>query len=384
MARQKIELERSELKLNKLNSQLDELDQEQVQRERTPSLLYDGKTFDQWQELWKTELKTEKRTECIQALAAFARAGHGEPAVEAILDVAAEYDFSSYDDSPEGKLKQNLLELLSQRLPASLWLPPLLERYETEPNRWTWLAKNLFSRLYTLDPQARSQLLLLVDTNQDLGREAVAALVRSDQELKQTETAEISRRYLTGDKPSPQILVMLGYRNLDLIPEQFELLFHENSEVRQLARRVLSDQRSTSQQDVLKVVGKLLQVLDDPKQFEKHIYAIRALGKISEALSSLKPGGDQIIRSERKRISATLSKIARYGDENLLAPAVYARRKYVSERLPVTLADLADGDNSISDDRRSLLTDEPTMEKLLAEEAQIMNSSEYLRGGGIF
>jgi len=98
-----------------------------------PSLLYDGKTFAQWRSLWKNELKTEKRTEAIQALAAFGRAGNGKEAAEAVLDVAGEYDFMRGDSSePIQNLKIAITQALhgNDGIPADDWIPLLLHRLE--------------------------------------------------------------------------------------------------------------------------------------------------------------------------------------------------------------------------------------------------------------
>ena len=49
--------------------------------------------------LWKTELRTEKRTEAIKALATFGANGYGKEAAEAILEVAGQYDWESIGDN---------------------------------------------------------------------------------------------------------------------------------------------------------------------------------------------------------------------------------------------------------------------------------------------
>ncbi|MCC7475393.1 MAG: hypothetical protein IT425_08360, partial [Pirellulales bacterium] len=41
------------------------------------SLRYNGKPFQEWQQLWRTELSTENRLEAVKAIAAFGRAGYG-------------------------------------------------------------------------------------------------------------------------------------------------------------------------------------------------------------------------------------------------------------------------------------------------------------------
>jgi beta-lactamase regulating signal transducer with metallopeptidase domain len=69
------------------------------------NLTYDGKDFDYWRRTWRTELKIERRTEAIRALAAFGASGYGREAAEAILDVVkAYYREDLRQETPEGQL----------------------------------------------------------------------------------------------------------------------------------------------------------------------------------------------------------------------------------------------------------------------------------------
>ena len=98
------------------------------------TVLYDGKTFDQWRHLWKTELRTENRIECIKALAAFGRAGKGKEAAETILEIVKQYDWHRISSgSPLGRLKMAAIEALGgedhgqgvEAIPTDDWLPVL-------------------------------------------------------------------------------------------------------------------------------------------------------------------------------------------------------------------------------------------------------------------
>ena len=114
-----------------------ELRQESLdaQQEKS-SLRYDGKTFDEWQTAWKTELSTEKRLEAVKARAAFGANGYGKQAAEAILDIAGQYDWSSGvgNDSPVDALRTACLRAfgcswsgaVAQRLPTDDAVPVLL------------------------------------------------------------------------------------------------------------------------------------------------------------------------------------------------------------------------------------------------------------------
>ena len=86
----KLMVEAQQTEVEAIQRQLD------AELERATQILYDGKTFDQWRSEWKNELKTEKRIEAIKALAAFGHAGYGQEAAEAILEIAAAYDWISF------------------------------------------------------------------------------------------------------------------------------------------------------------------------------------------------------------------------------------------------------------------------------------------------
>ena len=127
-----------------------------------PTLLYDGKTFEQWQNQWKTELKVDNRVECIKALVAFGRAGRGEEATKAIFEVAREYNyFSGFDDS-EGisNLRKAVVSALNDYggLPAVDWLPLLTERLEQEPEQWSYLASQVLSSIQKHTPEIDQRL----------------------------------------------------------------------------------------------------------------------------------------------------------------------------------------------------------------------------------
>ncbi len=98
------------------------------------NLRYDGKSFDEWRGVWKTELSTEKRLEAVKALAAFGRAGYGKEATEAILDVAGEYDFTNeHNDSSDDPLRTVVYESLRTKVPAKEWQPLLRARLRKRP-----------------------------------------------------------------------------------------------------------------------------------------------------------------------------------------------------------------------------------------------------------
>jgi beta-lactamase regulating signal transducer with metallopeptidase domain/Flp pilus assembly protein TadD len=142
---------------------------------------YDGKTFDEWRDALRYELKDDRRVSAMVALAAFARAGRGRDAAEAILDVASEYDFSVVGDEagpfdPGPGLQSITLELFTHprtsTIPAPDWLPLLAERLAADPAKWRPLAMRLFERLQTDEPKL---LKLLQDLSHSDDRELAKA-----------------------------------------------------------------------------------------------------------------------------------------------------------------------------------------------------------------
>jgi hypothetical protein len=56
-------------------------------------LRYDGKSFEEWQELLETELKPERRAEAMKAFGMFGLKGYSEEAARSIIEVTRNYQF---------------------------------------------------------------------------------------------------------------------------------------------------------------------------------------------------------------------------------------------------------------------------------------------------
>ncbi|MBN2023604.1 MAG: HEAT repeat domain-containing protein [Pirellulales bacterium] len=101
--------------------------------------MYDGLAFFQWKSIWRRELKPERRTEAVRAMAAFAGSGKGPEAVREIVEMMREYDVSMIGDNAVGKLKQAAINAFSTsgvdgfRVPPATALPVLCEELETGP-----------------------------------------------------------------------------------------------------------------------------------------------------------------------------------------------------------------------------------------------------------
>ena len=59
-----------------------------------PSLLYDGKTFNQWKASWRRDLSPELLAKAVRAFVAFANAGKDKDAIDEIFAIVAEYDWT--------------------------------------------------------------------------------------------------------------------------------------------------------------------------------------------------------------------------------------------------------------------------------------------------
>ncbi len=170
------------------------------------SLRYDGKTFDEWRMLWRTELKTERRTEAIRALAAFGRAGYGKEATEAILEVVKEYDWTFIDGSPVGNLKNTLLSAFTGLEPEMLtvdpiqlddWLPVLKDAILSDDKRVIAFAGYVFPlslrTIFHLKPEEKLHKKIVV-TLQQIGPKAVPwflpYLLRSDEMERAEQNAD--------------------------------------------------------------------------------------------------------------------------------------------------------------------------------------------------
>jgi HEAT repeat protein len=90
-------------------------------------LRYDGKTFAQWREEWRTELKPERREEAIAAFRVFAANGFGPEAAQVIIEVMRSYDIGVSDkhDRAENNLKSTAIHAFN-RIDSEDALPALI------------------------------------------------------------------------------------------------------------------------------------------------------------------------------------------------------------------------------------------------------------------
>ncbi len=230
-----------------------------------PTLLYDGRTFDQWKEDWKTELKTENRIEAIEALRAFGRAGLGKQATEAILEVAEPYQFNVWGDSDGEKgLVTAIVHAFggsdgNPPVPAKASLPILVERLKQHPKHYKWLVWHALTGVKPTDDELSPLLAqLAAEGDSDLREMGLYALLRIDPDIELQETRNSVTKNLTDDDTSVAMAAASGLVKSDqrgfrggggvqstvtlrsLMPELLPQLFHDEFNIRKNARRVLS------------------------------------------------------------------------------------------------------------------------------------------------
>lgn len=282
------EARHAKLQVQRLQAKIKDLQQESTR------LLYDNRTFHEWRSLWKNELKTEKRTEAIKALAAFGRAGYGREAAEAILDVAGQYDFRKVGSSQE-KLYESIQGALYRSIPTELWLPILLERYQADPTTWAWFTTESFDLLQLNSPEsaARRTLLELANGRQEvLRRAAIGALARAPADDPQVvELVELlirsenphdikmGIRLLKADRASYDEAGSASRSKIRSIPALTNALTHPIKNVRGTSRYKL---QSLSNEESTQIVAALLERLDKVEDEQEVVAIVRALAAIGK------------------------------------------------------------------------------------------------------
>lgn len=323
----KLDLKRATLQVERAQLELSSLSESKNTPKQQPStLLYDNKTFDQWRTLWKNELKTERRTEAIKAMAAFGRAGYGKEAAEAILDVAGEYDFHMIDGSAEGKLKDQVLEIFNNKrgksLDAELWLPELLQRYKADPKKWKWLTSQSIWRMSyrpSLDEFARQQLIELVKSDDaHLRFAAVSGLAKVD--VKDAELAQLAEALTSAaetEKAKHGLYLMLhnpnpgsfggggGYGGgqpsvqLRSIPAMLHALTHPDQEFLRQAREYLP---RLEENTARVIVAAFIKRLESASNDKERIVAIRTLAALSAYAESALPILKKFVESDSQEL----------------------------------------------------------------------------------
>ena len=289
----------------------------------TATFLYDGKTFEQWRDLWKLELNPERRAEAINALAAFGRSGRGQEAADAILEVAGEYPDSYSPTSAEGKLLK-AIDAAVARMPAEQWMPQVLERIDsskgTTKELWQRRAIQFLRSTKDVRPEARTLAAKFAEADDAQLLGAVSYyLLRNDQKLSDPLTVELVRKALRRESPNyGDILVLLNCRRLDEIPEQIDLLVRRPG-ARAFLEPMIYGHGTPSRSTEL--FAPLLEVLQDPKRGDDRIGALRVLRGLHQALNYPRN------KEARQHVADQLNAILINGPDELLPAAIMTSAK---------------------------------------------------------
>ncbi len=298
------------------------------------ALRYDGKTFDQWRTAWRTELSTEKRLEAVKALAAFGANGYGKEAAEAILDVAAQYDWTSIGaDEGSDALQVACIRAFGgdwpfsggpvpQKIPPADVLPWATKVVQSGTRQQklflTYVLANIEGDSIDLrvklsrdkDAAIREYALgslpslVKVPANEQLSSRVRDSILSKDPDEAM---AAISKTFQP--KRPPESGATFVY-----VPEITSALFSSHEQVRKYARNAIQFAKDDHATTLLK---ELSAVLDDPKRKDQRIEAIRALATLGK---NAKPATEkllQLAKSDNQSISiAAVNALSRILDNS--------------------------------------------------------------------
>jgi beta-lactamase regulating signal transducer with metallopeptidase domain len=294
---------------------------------------YDGKTFNEWRDVWRSELSTDKRIDAVKALAAFGANGYGKEAADTILEVVQQLDWTDIDNSSAGKLKIACVDAFTNgnsvggyHIDFNDWLPLVVERLHADQKPTNAFAAYLFDQFYgahnvekllelTHDAKMRSLALLSLRKDPMLQDERVVTRIR--QMLGEAETpSEVLKQLLPMLVVPAQSSHNLGNQGqLRFVPEFEPLLFHADSEVRRAAR---ADLVHIQPSDAPQLVERLLAVIGDDARRADRIEAIRALAAMGPEARTAQSAMEEIIKTQPRdeQIASALCLKRILGDTN--------------------------------------------------------------------
>jgi hypothetical protein len=272
-------------------------------------LRYDGKYFDEWRENSRTELSTDRRLQAVKALAAFARAGYGKEALEAILDIAGEYDFRRRvsRNSVEGQLWSEIMNSLASRssIDPTIAFSMLLDRFGKSPEKWQGLLSSFLARQPKLEGSALEQVRALFEHEEaDVRSAALRAIVGNDPvgsaglltaalddpgiQATALDLLAAAERQRTDQEQGATATAAIA----DFPIEDFMSVLFRSDPARPnpdggMTAFVLLPRLAT--ETAAKLAAALTEVLNDPEREADHITAVRAIGAIGRKAVDAKP-----------------------------------------------------------------------------------------------
>jgi HEAT repeat protein len=169
---------------------------------RREALRYDGKSFDEWAEDLRTELKPERRIEAITALAAFGVNGYGREAASTIVALCKPQDPKATDDDPDTQaLLVKAAEAL-RRIGGAEASPVLVDSVKDLNVAVRRFAVVMLATAFNQVPASATAALVraALDEDKEVRRGAVIALVKTegDRSLLQRTLTEVglTRRFV--------------------------------------------------------------------------------------------------------------------------------------------------------------------------------------------
>jgi hypothetical protein len=176
---------------------------------------------------------------------------------------------------------------------------------------------------------------------------SVLALARGDRELQNDQIVNLIRTHLKSDPPHTAILFATRFHHLNRLPEQLDLLFHDDYDVRTTAQQALV----TQPQMVAKpeVYRRLVALLEDSTRADDHRRAVELLGQ--SAVFFL----NGPVAPMKQQVVDELSKIVMEGDASLVPAAIKSLVQLDAEDERSVLNGFIEKEDELPEERRKLL-----------------------------
>lgn len=238
------------------------------------SLRYDGRTFDEWHRELLIELKTERRVEALNALAAFAPHGFARETAEAVLEAKGYSDFVS-DNWNRSKFTSTAVSVFV-RLDTAKALSVLLKALDTGTSNDRAFACRVLSFLW--EKTHRTELIAsqkpimdaLIASSRDRDYRVRVVSLRTAETIVPLGDTLLERLREAFHDDSPYVVMAaVSHRGLVvpetapdwIVPECLKLTRHESRFVRYCGYELLAASIAGEPKNTEKVMPRLLEVL---------------------------------------------------------------------------------------------------------------------------
>ncbi|MBI3838843.1 MAG: HEAT repeat domain-containing protein [Planctomycetia bacterium] len=252
------------------------------------TIRYNGQDFDAWAEELRDDLSPERRTDAIQALAAFGANGYGPQAAAQIIEAMRGYSVWMIDASAEGKLKSAAIEAF-KKIPRGNAMPVVTKALKSDDANQRLFALVVLPSLIAPEKDALPLYReALKDENFQVRAWAMACIGRIDPKLPELQPA--LREALAADDQGLVIsaIQIVGGRHFgnlqprapssparpELVPELVGLLNNPDNQIKSAAISALLEMGP----EVIPALEKAWQSTDDEeiaKKAEETLLRIR-------------------------------------------------------------------------------------------------------------